>query len=309
MAIAITIPRLGWTMEEGIFLGWLKQDGDRIKAGEPIFTLESEKAAQEIEATESGILRISPAGPGCRKHGCSWARCSATWLARAKALNFRSPPYRRGINTATAKSRPRGQDRFAATPCHRARASDRNPLVPNFRARRSPSAPARPEPRRLLTSTGRKSAGTGRTGRIRERDVLAAASGQRRRPSRVPDAIAEPQMPGRMAARESHPPDDCPPDVGRHSRGRARDADGPCRCNESSPAPASRAKAAGSRDAPPRVKRLFCEVGCGRPSSSIHRSTPSGMETRFSSPMKSTSRSPSTPTTAWSRPSFKMCPR
>ena len=26
MAIEITVPRLGWTMEEGVFLGWLKQD-------------------------------------------------------------------------------------------------------------------------------------------------------------------------------------------------------------------------------------------------------------------------------------------
>ncbi len=63
MAIAITVPRLGWTMDEGIFVGWLKKEGDAVKAGEPIFTLESEKAAQEVEATESGILRISPAGP------------------------------------------------------------------------------------------------------------------------------------------------------------------------------------------------------------------------------------------------------
>ena len=44
MAIEITVPRLGWTMEEGVFLGWLKQDGDAIRAGEMLFRLESEKA-------------------------------------------------------------------------------------------------------------------------------------------------------------------------------------------------------------------------------------------------------------------------
>src|SRR6478736_3194967 len=63
MATEITVPRLGWTMEEGVFLGWLKQEGARIKSGEPIFVLEGEKAAQEIEATEDGILKLFPTGP------------------------------------------------------------------------------------------------------------------------------------------------------------------------------------------------------------------------------------------------------
>ena len=32
MAIPITIPRLGWNMDEGVFAGWLKQDGESIRA-------------------------------------------------------------------------------------------------------------------------------------------------------------------------------------------------------------------------------------------------------------------------------------
>src|SRR5258708_5646570 len=63
MAIPITIPRLGWNMEEGIFLGWLKQDGEPVRAGETIFRLESEKAAEDIECHDVGILRIVPKGP------------------------------------------------------------------------------------------------------------------------------------------------------------------------------------------------------------------------------------------------------
>ena len=39
MAIPITIPRLGWNMEEGIFLGWLKADGEPVRAGEMLFRL------------------------------------------------------------------------------------------------------------------------------------------------------------------------------------------------------------------------------------------------------------------------------
>src|SRR5262245_19682466 len=63
MAIEITIPRLGWNMEEGIFVGTLKQDGDTIRAGEHVFTLEGEKATEDIECLDSGILRIPPTAP------------------------------------------------------------------------------------------------------------------------------------------------------------------------------------------------------------------------------------------------------
>ena len=63
MASVITIPRLGWNMEEGTFLGWLKADGEHVRAGEPLFVLEGEKATQEIEANDAGILRVSPTAP------------------------------------------------------------------------------------------------------------------------------------------------------------------------------------------------------------------------------------------------------
>src|SRR5437660_8350936 len=63
MANEIRVPRLGWDMEEGVFLGWLKRDGEEVKAGEPLYTLEGDKSAQEIEALDTGILRIDPNGP------------------------------------------------------------------------------------------------------------------------------------------------------------------------------------------------------------------------------------------------------
>src|SRR6186997_2317730 len=63
MAHEIRVPRLGWSMEEGTFIRWLKKDGDAVRAGEPLFELEGEKALQEIEAVDSGTLRIGPDGP------------------------------------------------------------------------------------------------------------------------------------------------------------------------------------------------------------------------------------------------------
>ena len=37
---------------------WLKRDGERVEAGEILFTVEGDKATQEVEALDSGILRI-----------------------------------------------------------------------------------------------------------------------------------------------------------------------------------------------------------------------------------------------------------
>ena len=58
MAIEITIPRLGWSMDEGIFVQWLKDDGDMITAGDMLFVIEGDKATQEIESFDAGVLCI-----------------------------------------------------------------------------------------------------------------------------------------------------------------------------------------------------------------------------------------------------------
>ena len=50
MATAITVPRLGWSMDEGTFVGWLKRDGEAVRPGEPLFSLESDKATEQVEA-------------------------------------------------------------------------------------------------------------------------------------------------------------------------------------------------------------------------------------------------------------------
>src|SRR6185436_20708520 len=63
MPIEIIVPRLGWSMEEGAFVGWLKKDGELVKAGEPLLSIEGDKAVQEIESIDSGILRIAADGP------------------------------------------------------------------------------------------------------------------------------------------------------------------------------------------------------------------------------------------------------
>jgi pyruvate dehydrogenase E2 component (dihydrolipoamide acetyltransferase) len=137
MASEIRVPRLGWDMKEGVFLGWLKRDGEEVRAGESIYTLEGDKSAQEIEALDTGILRIAPDGP---QEGDTVL--VGTLLGHVESLSPSS--------TLRAPSPP--------TPCRQA-------ISP--RARRAA---------RELKVDVAQVQGTGRTGRVRERDVIAFAN-------------------------------------------------------------------------------------------------------------------------------------
>lgn len=58
MATQILLPKLGFSMNEGMVAEWLVADGGAVKEGEPLFALESDKSTQEVEAPASGTLRI-----------------------------------------------------------------------------------------------------------------------------------------------------------------------------------------------------------------------------------------------------------
>jgi pyruvate/2-oxoglutarate dehydrogenase complex dihydrolipoamide acyltransferase (E2) component len=58
MATDIIIPKLGFTMTEGTIAEWRVASGAPVKEGQALYSLEAEKATQEIEAPASGTLTI-----------------------------------------------------------------------------------------------------------------------------------------------------------------------------------------------------------------------------------------------------------
>jgi pyruvate dehydrogenase E2 component (dihydrolipoamide acetyltransferase) len=56
MPIEIVMPKLGLTMTEGLIVEWKKKEGDRVKKGEVLFILETEKVTYEVESPEDGVL-------------------------------------------------------------------------------------------------------------------------------------------------------------------------------------------------------------------------------------------------------------
>jgi pyruvate dehydrogenase E2 component (dihydrolipoamide acetyltransferase) len=158
MPIQVRIPRLGWNMEEGTFMGWLKRDGDRVVAGEPLFSLEGDKSTQDIESLETGVLSIPPDAP---KEGDK--------VLVGALIGYLLAPGEGGspARPSAAADRPSG-----ITQGHRDRAA----------AAENPQPRISPRARRVALELGVDTTslqGTGATGRVRERDVRAAALAQK----------------------------------------------------------------------------------------------------------------------------------
>jgi pyruvate/2-oxoglutarate dehydrogenase complex dihydrolipoamide acyltransferase (E2) component len=58
MPTEIILPKLGFSMSEGRISEWLVSDGASVTAGQPLYSIESEKSVEEVEAPASGVLRI-----------------------------------------------------------------------------------------------------------------------------------------------------------------------------------------------------------------------------------------------------------
>ena len=60
----VRMPQLGMVQDSGVIVTWLKCNGDPVKAGEPIFEVETDKATMEVEAATDGYLSGVKAAEG-----------------------------------------------------------------------------------------------------------------------------------------------------------------------------------------------------------------------------------------------------
>ncbi len=64
MEEVVLMPRLSDTMTEGVIAGWQKQVGDKVKKGEVLADIETDKATMELESYKDGILLYQGAKAG-----------------------------------------------------------------------------------------------------------------------------------------------------------------------------------------------------------------------------------------------------
>ncbi|MER6130322.1 biotin/lipoyl-containing protein, partial [Streptomyces sp. NPDC001795] len=56
MAVSVTLPALGESVTEGTVTRWLKAEGERVEADEPLLEVSTDKVDTEIPAPASGVL-------------------------------------------------------------------------------------------------------------------------------------------------------------------------------------------------------------------------------------------------------------
>jgi pyruvate dehydrogenase E2 component (dihydrolipoamide acetyltransferase) len=169
MAIPVTVPRLGWTMEQGVFVGWRKQNGDEVRPGELLFELEGDKAAQDIEALDAGILHVPADAPRAGETVAVGAVLGYLLAPGESAPEKAAAALTKGAGTDVAQVPDAGTTARVAA------------AVPPAAVQPGPAArpAASPRARRVARELGlewQRLHGSGRTGRIRERDVRAAAA-------------------------------------------------------------------------------------------------------------------------------------
>jgi pyruvate dehydrogenase E2 component (dihydrolipoamide acetyltransferase) len=173
MAIPILMPALSPTMTEGNLVKWHKNEGDKVKPGDVIAEIETDKATMEVEVVDGGTLGkiLIPAGTENVKVNAPIAILLEAGEDKSALDSFKLP----GAPVAAA----------AAPEVHHAPASEA-PAVHHTPAPIPTSAPtsvrvaATPLARRIASSKGvdlGSISGSGPAGRIIKRDVEGATPG------------------------------------------------------------------------------------------------------------------------------------
>src|SRR2546423_377512 len=57
MSVEVTVPAVGESISSGVVSVWHKKSGEQVSAGDPLFTLETDKVSTEINADADGVLQ------------------------------------------------------------------------------------------------------------------------------------------------------------------------------------------------------------------------------------------------------------
>ena len=77
MPTIVKMPKWGLTMTTGTITGWIREEGDEVSAGDPLLTVETEKAVNDVEAPADGVLfKIVVVRPATRRRSARRSRSS-----------------------------------------------------------------------------------------------------------------------------------------------------------------------------------------------------------------------------------------
>lgn len=175
MAYEVLMPQLGLTMEEGTVSQWIKHEGDEVKTGDVIVEITTDKLTNEVASEHDGVLLKIVAQEG------------EDIPVKGLLAYIGQPGEAVGDAPAAPAAAPAAE---AAPAVAAAPAAAPAPVAANGkRIRISPLA------RKTAAKMGvdySGIAGTGPSGRIVVKDILAAAEAQKNAPAAAPAAAAAP---------------------------------------------------------------------------------------------------------------------
>ena len=196
MTHAVTIPKLGLTMEEAVVVEWGRAEGQRVTKGDVLITIETDKIMFDVEAEHDGYLqRVAEIGANLPVGGLAGylhpnADFAAGIAARAQAAAFAA------ITTAAAAASCAAVVSAAASPAAAQPVSHPATLHAgnNASGARLLVSPVARQMAKAQQLDLRSIAGSGPGGVILKRDVIAAESGTASRPapSAAPASVSAP---------------------------------------------------------------------------------------------------------------------
>ncbi|MBY3123547.1 pyruvate dehydrogenase complex dihydrolipoamide acetyltransferase [Rhizobium laguerreae] len=191
MPINITMPALSPTMEEGNLSKWLVKEGDKVKSGDVIAEIETDKATMEVEAVDEGTVAklVVAAGTEGVKVNALIAVLAADGedvaAAASGAGSVAPAPKADGAAAPKAEAAP--------APAQSAPAAAAAPASVSSDGSRTFSSPLA---RRLAKEAGidlSAVAGSGPHGRVVKSDIEAAVAGGGGKAAAAPAPAATPQ--------------------------------------------------------------------------------------------------------------------
>ncbi len=186
MPINILMPALSPTMEKGNLAKWLKKEGDKVKSGDVIAEIETDKATMEVEAVDEGTIAkiLVPEGTqDVAVNDVIAVLAGDGEDVKAAGSGAASPPKAAPAAEAPAAAKPAPTAAPAAAPA--AKAAAPAPAAPQAAPAQQTNGHARtfssPLARRLAKEAGIELGrinGTGPHGRVIARDVEGAKSGK-----------------------------------------------------------------------------------------------------------------------------------
>ena len=183
MPINILMPALSPTMEKGNLAKWLKKEGDKVKSGDVIAEIETDKATMEVEAVDEGTIAKILVPEGTQDVAVNDVIAVLAGDGEdVKAAGAASAPPKAAPTAQTpAAAKPAPTAAPAAAPAAKAAAPAPQAAVPASQANGHARIFSSPLARRLAKEAGIELArinGSGPHGRVIARDVEEARSGK-----------------------------------------------------------------------------------------------------------------------------------